>query len=77
MTQRQTRQTRDSRVEFRTIKVLTNLNEQMQDLGKSINVYNTDPNVKNPFVQNNSPAQAPSQAPAVPDPAPNETAADE
>jgi len=29
-------------------------NDQMPDLGKSINVFNNNPNVKNPFLRNNS-----------------------
>jgi len=55
---------REARQELRTIKVLTSLDEQMQDLGKSINVYNNNPNVKNPFVQNDNPQPSSSGSPA-------------
>lgn len=35
-------------------------NDQMPDLGKSINVFNNNPNVKNPFLRNNSSQPTPS-----------------
>jgi hypothetical protein len=52
----------DARQDLRTI-VVTNLSEQTQDLGKSINVYNNNPNVKNPFVQNHNSQVATGRAP--------------
>ncbi len=40
-------------------------NDQMPDLGKSINVFNNDPNVKNPFLRGGGPKQQqPIEAPA-------------
>jgi|HubBroStandDraft_1064217.scaffolds.fasta_scaffold4148366_1 hypothetical protein len=56
---------RDSRQDLRTI-VVTNLSEQTQDLGKSINVYNNNPNVSNPFVQNHNSQVATSRQPSGP-----------
>ncbi len=41
-----------------TIKVMTN--DQMPDLGKSINVFNNDPRVKNPFLRNGNSRPGPS-----------------
>ena len=55
-------------------------NDQMSDLGKSINVFNNDRNVKNPFLQNPPPAPRPGEAPtasgASPSPS-NASSADE
>jgi len=53
---------RDSRQDLNV--VVTNLSEQTLDLGKSINVYNNNPNVKNPFVHNHNSQVATSSSPA-------------
>ncbi len=39
---------------------MAKVNDQMPDLGKSINVFNNNRNVKNPFLENNNSEQTPS-----------------
>ena len=54
--------TQDQRQELRT---MAKLNEQTQDLKKSINVFNTNTGTENPFLQNNTPQSQSESAPAT------------
>jgi hypothetical protein len=60
---------------------MAKVNDQMSDLGKSINVFNNNRDVKNPFLHNAPPAPEPSQEPGAsngaPEPPSNASCADE
>jgi hypothetical protein len=49
-------------------RVMARTNDQMPDFGKSINVFNNDPRVKNPFLRNGRGNSQPAGAGERPEP---------
>jgi hypothetical protein len=50
------------------VKKMARANDQMPDFGKSINVFNNDPRVKNPFLRNGRGDSQPAESGEMPAP---------